>query len=363
MSQSGANEPSPRVIVTGGAGFIGSAVCRLLIDQTRCEVLNVDKLTYAANLHSLNSIAKNPRYHFAQADICDHGAIRTIFSDFKPSAVIHLAAETHVDRSIDNASEFIRTNVFGTETLLDTTLAYMSRLTDRQKEAFRFVMVSTDEVYGSLRAGDPAFSEETRYDPSSPYAASKAAADHLALAWCRTYALPVIISNCSNNFGPYQFPEKLIPLSILNAIERKAIRVYGQGNNIRDWLDVDDHARALLAILSHGRVGQKYNIGARNERSNLDVVRSLCQIMDELIPAGAPHSELIEFVADRPGHDFRYAIDPSKIEREIGWAATASFERSLRNTVEWYRENTAWWQPLRDKVYRGERIGTTVTRR
>jgi dTDP-glucose 4,6-dehydratase len=346
-----------RFLVTGGAGFIGSAVCRYLVGECQAEVLNVDKLTYAANLQSLASIAKNPRYRFVQADIADHGKISALLRDFKPDAIFHLAAETHVDRSIDCAAPFMQTNVIGTYTMLDAVRAYWHELQSGRRHQFRFLLVSTDEVYGSLGKQDPAFNEQTPYDPSSPYAASKASADHLASAWHRTYGLPVIISNCSNNFGPYQFPEKLIPLSILNAMDGLPIRVYGNGENVRDWLFVEDHAHALVEIMRRGKPGEKYNVGARNERSNLSVVELVCDLVDEFRPSSAKRRSLITFVTDRPGHDFRYAIDPLKVERELAWRTHETFEAALRRTVSWYLENPSWWQPLRQNVYSGERLG------
>lgn len=346
-----------RVLVTGGAGFIGSAVCRHLVGECQAEVLNVDKLTYAANLSSLDAIAKNRRYRFVEADIADHGKISALLRDFAPDAIIHLAAETHVDRSIDSAAPFMHTNIIGTYILLDAARAYWQDLQSGPKDRFRFLLVSTDEVYGSLGKQDPAFNERTPYDPSSPYAASKAAADHLASAWHRTYRLPVIISNCSNNFGPYQFPEKLIPLSILNAMDNLPVRVYGDGQNVRDWLFVDDHARALVEIVRRGRPGAKYNVGARNERSNLSVVELICDLIDELRPSSAKRRSLITFVADRPGHDLRYAIDPSKVERELAWYPRETFEVALRRTISWYLDNTSWWQPLRQNIYSGQRLG------
>jgi dTDP-glucose 4,6-dehydratase len=352
-----------RILVTGGTGFIGSALCRLLIETTDSEVVNVDKLTYAANPQSLASIAADPRYRFLKLDICDAEGMRALMRNAKPDAIVHLAAETHVDRSIDSSAEFIQTNIVGTRNLLEAAREYWSELADDKRDAFRFLMVSTDEVYGSLSPDDSAFTEETRYDPSSPYAASKAAADHLALAWHRTYGLPVIISNCSNNFGPCQFPEKLIPLSILNALEQRPISIYGEGKNIRDWLYVDDHARGLVTILRRGRVGRKYNVGARNERSNLEVVQALCGLLDRLVPASTSYRNLIMFVPDRPGHDLRYAIDPSRLEQETDWRPAASFEEALRQTVEWYLNNRAWWEPLRRQVYAGGRLGTAGLRR
>jgi dTDP-glucose 4,6-dehydratase len=351
------SQQSYRVIVTGGAGFIGSALCRHLVAECGDEVLNIDKLTYASSLESLAAIEQDGRYRFFQADICDRARMTSLFADFRPDAVVHLAAETHVDRSIDDAAPFIQSNVTGTYVLLEVAMSYWAGLDSARRQRFRFVMVSTDEVYGSLRPEDPPFTETTPYDPSSPYAASKAAADHLARAWSRTYGLPVIVSNCSNNFGPYQFPEKLIPLSIINALEGRPIPVYGAGANIRDWLYVEDHARALTAIVKTGRQGEKYNVGARNERTNLQVVELICQSMDRLMPAAAPHRSLVTFVQDRPGHDFRYAINPAKIERELGWKPRQPFESALHDTVVWYAQNRGWWSPLRDRVYSGERLG------
>ena len=345
-----------RIIVTGGAGFIGSAVCRTLVAEQGAHVLNIDKLTYAANQRSLEPIAGCDRYTFAKADICDQEAMRRLFMDFSPDAVIHLAAESHVDRSITDSGAFIDTNIYGTFVLLEVARAYWSQLSGVRREAFRFVHVSTDEVYGSL--GDEGlFEETTAYNPSSPYAASKAAADHLALAWHRTYGLPVLLSNCSNNYGPCQFPEKLIPLMILNVRDGRPLPVYGDGSNVRDWLYVDDHARALHLVLTKGTPGEKYNVGGRNEHTNLNLVRLLCEIMDRHHPDGAPHVRLIEFVEDRLGHDHRYAIDAGKIERELGWRAAETFETGLEKTVCWYLDNEAWWGPLRETVYSGERLG------
>ena len=345
-----------KILVTGGAGFIGSEVCRFLVQGKKAEVLNIDKLTYAANLVSLNAVSEHPSYSFIQADICDASKMEEVFSAFAPDAVIHLAAESHVDRSITGSAEFINTNVLGTHILLETARNYWTGLPDASRETFRFVHVSTDEVYGSLGATG-AFTEETAYDPSSPYAASKASSDHLVMAWWRTYGLPVIISNCSNNYGPYQFPEKLIPLMILNARDGKPLPVYGDGSNVRDWLFVNDHARALYTILTQGRLGEKYNIGGRSEKTNLDVVRELCRLMDRNNPDGAPHDRLIEFVTDRPGHDHRYAIDCTKIESELDWEPIETFETGLDKTVQWYLENSAWWEPLRQSTYKGERLG------
>lgn len=345
-----------KILVTGGAGFIGSEVCRFLVHGQNAEVLNIDKLTYAANLSSLDPVREHPSYSFCRADICDASKMEDLFSGFAPDAVIHLAAESHVDRSITGSAEFINTNVLGTHILLEAARNYWAGLPNGPQERFRFVHVSTDEVYGSLGATG-AFTENTAYDPSSPYAASKAASDHLVMAWWKTYGLPVMISNCSNNYGPYQFPEKLIPLMILNARDGMPLPVYGNGSNVRDWLFVNDHARALSTILAKGRVGEKYNIGGRSEKTNLDVVHQLCQLMDRHNPDGAPHDRLIEFVADRPGHDHRYAIDCSKIESELNWHPIETFETGLGKTVQWYLENSAWWEPLRQHTYKGERLG------
>ncbi len=344
-----------RIIVTGGAGFIGSAVCRHLVGDLAHDVLNIDCLTYAANPASLAPIDANPRYAFCKANICDRAAMDAAFKAFAPDAVIHLAAESHVDRSITGADAFMQTNIMGTYTLLEATRAYWSALTDTARETFRFLHVSTDEVYGSL-GPEGLFHESTRYDPSSPYSASKAASDHIVMAWHRTYGVPTLISNCSNNYGPYQFPEKLIPLMVLNARDGQSLPVYGDGKNVRDWLYVDDHARALVTILTCGKLGETYNVGGRNERTNIDVVRQICALMDRHRPTGAPHDRLIKFVADRPGHDARYAIDATKLETELGWRAMETFETGIAKTVAWYMENEAWWAPLRDG-YGGERLG------
>lgn len=344
-----------RIIVTGGAGFIGSALCRYLVADQGIEILNIDKLTYAANLNSLATIENNSAYRFMQADICDRSAMDTAFQTFKPDAVIHLAAESHVDRSISSAGEFVSTNVVGTFVLLEAARAYWSTL-GQDADGFRFLHVSTDEVYGTLGA-DGLFEEETAYDPSSPYSASKAASDHLVLAWHRTYGFPALISNCSNNYGPYQFPEKLIPLMILNGLHGKDLPVYGDGKNIRDWLYVDDHARALLTILQRGRLGEKYNVGGKNERTNIEVVRRICDVLDRIQPDVAPHDRLIKYVTDRPGHDQRYAIDASKLENELGWRAQENFDTGIEKSIAWYVENETWWQPLRKDVYGGERLG------
>ncbi|MGR9223714.1 dTDP-glucose 4,6-dehydratase [Rhizobium leguminosarum] len=345
-----------RVLVTGGAGFIGSALVRYLVSEIGADVLNIDKLTYAGNLASLKAIENAPNYRFLKADICDRSAVSSAFEEFRPDYVMHLAAESHVDRSITGAADFIETNINGTFSMLEAARQYWQGLPADEKAAFKMLHVSTDEVYGSL-GEDGLFAETTPYDPSSPYSASKAASDHLATAWERTYGLPVIISNCSNNYGPFHFPEKLIPLIILNALERKPLPVYGSGSNIRDWLYVDDHARALWLIVQRGRPGEKYNVGGRNERRNIDVVERVCAIMDEIRPGTARHSDLINYVADRPGHDARYAIDATKLETELGWKALENFDSGIRKTVEWYLENAWWWQPLRERVYSGERLG------
>ena len=345
-----------KIIVTGGAGFIGSAVCRHLVLERRWDVVNIDKLTYAANLESLATLANAPNYRFVRGDICDAQLVAETLSAFQPDAIMHLAAESHVDRSISGSLDFMRTNVTGTHTLLEAARGYWSSLPANRRDSFRFHHISTDEVYGSLGPSN-FFTEETAYDPRSPYSATKAASDHLVSAWHHTYGLPVVISNCSNNYGPYHFPEKLIPLVILNAFEEKPLPVYGDGMNIRDWLYVEDHVRALVLVLTQGRLGDKYNVGGRNERTNLHVVQSICDLVDELLPASRSRRELINFVADRPGHDRRYAIDASKIESELGWRAQETFESGLRKTVQWYLGNQEWWRPLRTKVYSGERLG------
>jgi dTDP-glucose 4,6-dehydratase len=344
-----------KVLVTGGAGFIGSAVCRRLVADG-ASVLNLDALTYAGNLQSLAMIDNAPNYRFAKVDICDRRSVAEAFETFAPDHVIHLAAESHVDRSIMAGDAFIQTNIVGTFSMLEAARAYWQTLRPERRDAFRFLHVSTDEVYGSLE-DEGAFVEETRYDPSSPYSASKAAADHLVSAWARTYGFPAVISNCSNNYGPYHFPEKLIPLIILNALHGKPLPVYGAGANVRDWLYVEDHARALDVIVTRGRIGEKYNVGGRNERRNIDVVRRICAILDDLRPRASPHDSLIAFVTDRPGHDLRYAIDAAKLERELGWRAHETFESGIEKTVRWYLDNEWWWRPLRDKVYAGERLG------
>ena len=354
-----------RVLVTGGAGFIGSAVVRHVVRELGWQVLNVDKLTYAGNLNSLEAITESPNYAFLNADICDASAMAAAFESFKPTAVMHLAAESHVDRSIDGPAAFIETNVVGTSVLLEAARAYWLTLPSPEKTAFRFHHISTDEVYGDLEGTDDLFTETTPYAPSSPYSASKAASDHLVRAWGRTYGLPIVITNCSNNYGPYHFPEKLIPLIILNALEGKPLPVYGDGKQIRDWLYVEDHARALAVVVSRGRVGETYNIGGHNEKQNIEVVKAICELLDELAPSNIAgllsYEELITYVTDRPGHDLRYAIDASKIESELGWTPDETFETGLRNTVKWYLTNDSWWRAVRDGTYRGDRLGV-VTR-
>ena len=346
-----------KVIVTGGAGFIGSALIRYLIRETDVEVMNLDKLTYAGNPASLREVDDSPRYHFTRADICDGAAVKKLFREFRPDAIMHLAAESHVDRSIDGPLEFVRTNVLGTATLLDAALEYWKTLPEDKKQSFRFQHISTDEVYGSLGATG-LFTENTPYDPRSPYSASKASSDHMVRAWHHTFGLPVLLSNCSNNYGPYHFPEKLIPLVILNALDGKELPIYGKGENIRDWLFVEDHARALWLIDRKGRVGETYNIGGRNERTNLQVVRAICRILDELRPkASGSYADQITFVTDRPGHDLRYAIDADKLRNELGWEPREDFDSGLKLTVKWYLENDWWWRPIREGKYSGERLG------
>ncbi|WP_372798102.1 dTDP-glucose 4,6-dehydratase [Pontiella sp.] len=377
-----------RVLVTGGAGFIGSAVCRYLVQEKQCDVLNVDKLTYAGVPASLKEIEDNDRYRFAKADVCDKEVIAELFAAFQPDAVMHLAAESHVDRSIDGPAAFMETNIMGTYTMLECAREYWNELSNDRKTAFRFHHISTDEVYGSLGA-EGLFEETTPYDPRSPYSASKASSDHLVKAWFHTYGLPVVITNCSNNYGPYHFPEKLIPLVILNALDGKPLPIYGKGDNIRDWLYVEDHARALVTVVEKGTPGETYNVGGRNERTNLEVVETICSILDELRPlaggnggtsdvesgpSGQPHStshgslptstkpissyrDLICFVDDRPGHDARYAIDATRLENELGWKAQENFETGIKKTVQWYLDNDWWWKPLRASRYAGERLG------
>lgn len=345
-----------RVLVTGGAGFIGSAVCRRLALYHRASVINVDKLTYAANLASLAEIEGLSSYVFEQRDICDRKAIDLVLAKYEPDSIIHLAAESHVDRSITGSAAFIDTNIVGTYTLLEAARRYYESMSRARRSRFRFVHVSTDEVYGSL-GPDGRFSEETPYRPSSPYSASKAASDHLAHAWFKTYDLPVIVSNCSNNYGPFQFPEKLIPLTILNAVEGKPLPVYGTGANVRDWLHVDDHAEGLISLILEGRPGEKYNFGGDSERANLDVVTQICDLLDEMCPGRQQRRSLITFVPDRPGHDVRYAIDASKAHRELGWRPTRSFEQGLAETVAWYLKSRAWWEGPRVGIYDGSRLG------
>jgi dTDP-glucose 4,6-dehydratase len=345
------------ILVTGGSGFIGSALCLHLVQELGHSVINLDKLTYAANPASLAQLEGSARYRFVHGDICDRGLLERLFATERPDAVMHLAAESHVDRSITASADFIATNITGTHTLLEAMRGYWQRLDNAARAQFRFLHVSTDEVFGSLPPGG-FFTEASPYDPRSPYSASKAASDHLARAWAETYGLPVLVTNCSNNYGPRHFPEKLIPLIILNACEGKALPVYGDGLNERDWLHVEDHARALALVLASGTPGETYLIGGRAPRSNIAVVEAICDLLDELAPAlPAPRRSLISFVTDRPGHDRRYAIDPSKIETKLGWRASESFETGLRRTVQWYLANQDWWEPLRSRVYAGERLG------
>ncbi len=344
------------VIVTGGAGFIGSALVRHLVGRLGWRVTVVDKLTYAANTASLEPVAANPNYRFVKADICDRSAMDAVFAECRPDAVFHLAAESHVDRSITGSADFIATNIVGTHTLLEAARGYWAGITGSLRDEFRFLHVSTDEVYGSLEPGK-FFLETTPYDPRSPYSASKAASDHLASAWHETYGLPTLITNCSNNYGPCHFPEKLIPLILLNALEMKALPVYGDGRQVRDWLYVDDHVRALTLVLEQGKVGRTYNVGGRAPMENIAVVERVCDILDRLRPADRSRRSLITFVADRPGHDRRYAIDPSRIETELGWRAQETFDTGIEKTIAWYLANEAWWRPLRDRVYGGQRLG------
>ena len=343
-------------MVTGGAGFIGSAVVRHLINNTNYRVVNIDKLTYAGNLASLSTISNHPHYNFIRADICDANVMDKVFAEFQPDIVMHLAAESHVDRSIDGPSEFIQTNIVGTYTLLEAARKYWVQLTEEKKQAFRFHHISTDEVYGDLHGTDDLFTETTPYAPSSPYSASKASSDHLVRAWLRTFGLPTIVTNCSNNYGPYHFPEKLIPLMILNALSGKPLPVYGDGKQIRDWLFVEDHARALVQVATIGKIGETYNIGGHNEKQNIEVVKTLCLLLEELAPNKpegiAQYSDLITYVTDRPGHDARYAIDASKIYKELGWKPEETFETGLRKTVQWYLDNKEWWQAILDGSYR-----------
>jgi dTDP-glucose 4,6-dehydratase len=355
-----------KILVTGGAGFIGSAVIRHIIENTQDSVINLDKLTYAGNLESLNDVANSKRYEFEQVDICNGDELTKVFSEHQPDAVMHLAAESHVDRSIDGPSEFIQTNIVGTYTLLEAARSYWSNLIESKKAAFRFHHISTDEVYGDLEGPDDLFTEETSYAPSSPYSASKASSDHLVRAWLRTYGFPVIITNCSNNYGPYHFPEKLIPLVILNALEGKDLPIYGKGNQIRDWLYVEDHARALYKVVTEGVVGETYNIGGHNEKQNIEVVNTICDLLEELVPDNINSRQsgntkgfigLITYVKDRPGHDIRYAIDASKIEKDLGWVPEESFHSGIRKTVLWYLQNNKWVTHVQDGTYQRERLG------
>ena len=350
-----------KFLITGGAGFIGSAVIKNIINNTSDSVLNLDKLTYAGNLESLADVSGSRRYEFVRGDVCDRALLGNIFARFKPDIVMHLAAESHVDRSIDGPGEFIQTNIFGTYALLEEARNYWFSLNDKKKQNFRFLHVSTDEVYGDLEDGEGLFTEETSYAPSSPYSASKASSDHLVRAWHRTYKLPILITNCSNNYGPYQFPEKLIPLIILNALEGKDLPIYGNGKQIRDWLYVDDHARALLQVAFYGEVGETYNIGGHNEIKNIDVVKTVCSILDELSPSKIDgidkYEQLIVYVADRVGHDIRYAIDATKIANELSWTPDETFATGIRKTVEWYLENSIWCERVKDGSYQGERLG------
>jgi dTDP-glucose 4,6-dehydratase len=363
-----------KILVTGGAGFIGSAVIRHIINHSNDSVINLDKLTYAGNLESLSDVENSDRYNFEQVDICNRSELDRVLSKYKPDVIMHLAAESHVDRSIDGPGEFIETNIVGTYTLLEATRKYWLALNEQEKSDFRFHHISTDEVYGDLDGPEDLFTETTSYEPSSPYSASKAASDHLVRAWLRTYGLPTLVTNCSNNYGPYHFPEKLIPLMILNALEGKALPIYGDGQQIRDWLYVEDHARALYLVATTGKVGETYNIGGHNEKANIDVVKTICNLLEELVPVSTNkafisrhpeldsgsircYEDLITYITDRPGHDVRYAIDASKIERELNWIPQESFESGIRKTVVWYLENTTWWKRVLDGSYSGERLG------
>lgn len=350
-----------KFLVTGGAGFIGSAVVRLLLENTTHNVLNVDKLTYAGNLESIPEWMHSERYSFAHVDICDGKLLKDIFSAFQPDIVMHLAAESHVDRSIEGPGEFIQTNIVGTYQLLEVARDYWTELSPERQSAFRFHHISTDEVYGDLEGPEDYFTEQTAYAPSSPYSASKASSDHLVRAWGRTYGLPILVTNCSNNYGPYHFPEKLIPHIILNALAGKPLPIYGEGKQVRDWLYVEDHARALLTVVTQGKVGETYNIGGHNEKQNIEVVHAICELLEELVPIKpqgvANYRDLISFVADRPGHDLRYAIDPKKIANALGWVPQETFETGLRKTVQWYLDNKDWWQRVLSGEYQLTRIG------
>ena len=356
-----------KILVTGGAGFIGSAVIRHIINNTQDSVINVDILTYAGNLESLAEVEDNERYVFEQIDICNRTELDRVFKEHQPDFIMHLAAESHVDRSIDGPAAFIETNIVGTYTLLEASRAYWNSLNEERKPVFRFHHISTDEVYGDLEGPEDLFNEETSYAPSSPYSASKASSDHLVRAWLRTYGFPTVVTNCSNNYGPYHFPEKLVPLMILNALDGKPLPVYGNGQQIRDWLYVEDHARALYLVAKQGKIGETYNIGGHNEKANIDVVKTICELLEELVPTNCYSREggnlkgfesLITYVKDRPGHDVRYAIDASKIERELGWLPEESFETGIRKTVQWYLNNESWWQRVLDGSYAGERLGS-----
>ena len=368
-----------RLLITGGAGFIGSAVIRHIIQNTEDSVINVDKLTYAGNLDSLVEVSDSDRYTFEQVDICDRAELERIFCEHQPDAVMHLAAESHVDRSIDGSAVFIETNIVGTYTLLEVARSYWNDLDTDHKQKFRFHHISTDEVYGDLEGSEDLFTEKTSYAPSSPYSASKASSDHLVRAWRRTYDLPTLVTNCSNNYGPYHFPEKLIPLMILNALEGKPLPVYGKGNQIRDWLYVEDHARALYKVVTEGKVGETYNVGGHNEMQNIEVVHAICELLDKLVGEGkgvrgeeqgltpntshlTPHASLITYVTDRPGHDLRYAIDASKIERELGWQPEETFESGIRKTVQWYLDNLEWCRRVQDGSYQRERLGVAESK-
>lgn len=360
---------SKKILVTGGAGFIGSAVVRHIVNDTQDSVVNLDKLTYAGNLESLKDVAESTRYSFEQVDICDRAELERVFAQHQPEAIMHLAAESHVDRSIDGPAAFIETNIVGTYTLLEVARAYWNGLSEDRKRLFRFHHISTDEVYGDLENPEDLFTEETAYAPSSPYSASKASSDHLVRAWKRTYGFPTIITNCSNNYGPYHFPEKLIPLVILNALEGKALPIYGKGDQVRDWLYVEDHARALYKVLTEGQIGETYNIGGHNEKQNIEVVQTICELLEELVPGNAysrmggnpsGFKGLIKYVEDRPGHDLRYAIDASKIQKELGWTPLETFESGIRKTVEWYLSNKEWVQHVQDGSYQRERLGVSI---
>ncbi|MBV4539608.1 dTDP-glucose 4,6-dehydratase [Pseudomonas vlassakiae] len=342
-----------KILVTGGAGFIGSAVIRHIISNTTDSVVNVDKLTYAGNLESLQSVDQDPRYAFEHVDICNREELDRVFREHQPDAVMHLAAESHVDRSISGPSEFIQTNIIGTYALLEAARGYWAGLAEERKSAFRFHHISTDEVYGDLEGPEDLFTETTPYQPSSPYSASKASSDHLVRAWARTYGLPTLVTNCSNNYGPFHFPEKLIPLVILNALEGKPLPIYGKGDQIRDWLFVEDHARALYQVVTTGEIGETYNIGGHNEKQNIEVVRTVCALLDELLPGSkfCPHYDLVTYVTDRPGHDLRYAIDASKIQRELGWVPEETFESGIRKTVQWYLDNAEWVAHVKSGSY------------